>query len=339
MSARLICTLAFLLCPALSLFADAPSNADLLNRFGAARQATLLIDPTLKPWHLKVNFDLVKAGRVTEQGTMEELWGAPDRWRFIVKSPSYTSTETRNGNKFYRTTGRDSVPFLLRMLREQIEAPMPSPTSFWKEQPREQRTEFSKVPLECILFAPQTLRGEAHLGQVPTFCFDAGQTELRLMLDRGSEEVIRNAPGRFQGKVIAMQVVIAESGAPAVKAHIDQLSTFEPKPDDFVRASDQDPLSIIPEMPGGVMIGHKISGSSPRYPDDAKKMHVTGSVVLRAVIGKDGRVHDITALQSPSKILTDSAIEAVRDWTYQPLLLGGEPVEVETTMTVSFNMS
>jgi protein TonB len=61
-------------------------------------------------------------------------------------------------------------------------------------------------------------------------------------------------------------------------------------------------------------------------------------VILQANIGKDGKIHDIRVILSPSPLLSDSSLQAVSHWEYQPYLLNGEPVEVETTVTVTYSL-
>jgi len=82
------------------------------------------------------------------------------------------------------------------------------------------------------------------------------------------------------------------------------------------------------------MAGNIVSKVQPVYPPDAKAQGVEGSVVLRALIGKDGRVEKL-AVMSGSPLLSGAAIDAVKQWVYRPYLLNGEPVEVDTTITVN----
>jgi TonB family protein len=88
----------------------------------------------------------------------------------------------------------------------------------------------------------------------------------------------------------------------------------------------------------GVVEGNLISKVDPVYPDIAKKAHVQGSVVLRAVVAKDGTVKNLQYI-SGAPMLVVSAIEAVRQWKYKPYILNGEPTEVETTITVNYTFS
>lgn len=88
----------------------------------------------------------------------------------------------------------------------------------------------------------------------------------------------------------------------------------------------------------GVIAGNAISQPKPNYPPLAKAARVQGSVVLQAVIGKDGRVENLKVV-SGHPMLVQSALDAVRQWRYRPYLLNGEPVEVDTTITVNFTLS
>ncbi len=80
---------------------------------------------------------------------------------------------------------------------------------------------------------------------------------------------------------------------------------------------------------------HKVS---PKYPKEARKQHVEGVVRLHAIIGKNGAPRELTVL-SGDPLLTDAALKAVRKWRYEPTLLMGQPVEVDTTIDVIFALN
>jgi TonB family protein len=77
---------------------------------------------------------------------------------------------------------------------------------------------------------------------------------------------------------------------------------------------------------------------APKYPAEAGRERIEGTVVLMAVIGKDGTVQDVR-VQSGLPVLAQAAIEAVKQWRYRPYLLNGEPVEVDSQITINFNLS
>jgi protein TonB len=70
----------------------------------------------------------------------------------------------------------------------------------------------------------------------------------------------------------------------------------------------------------------------------ARQARIQGNVVLQAEISKDGTIQNLRLI-SGHPMLAPSAIEAVKQWRYKPYYLNGEPVEVETQITVIFSLS
>ena len=75
----------------------------------------------------------------------------------------------------------------------------------------------------------------------------------------------------------------------------------------------------------------------PTYPTVAREARIHGEVVLTALIDKDGNIENLQ-LVSGHPMLAPAAINAVKQWRYKPYLLNGQPVEVETTITVNFEL-
>jgi protein TonB len=88
----------------------------------------------------------------------------------------------------------------------------------------------------------------------------------------------------------------------------------------------------------GVMAGNKIAGEMPAYSAIAKAARIQGTVTLQATISKTGSIENLR-VQSGPPMLAASAIQAVSTWRYRPYLLNGQPVEVETTINVVFNLA
>ena len=80
---------------------------------------------------------------------------------------------------------------------------------------------------------------------------------------------------------------------------------------------------------------HKVQ---PIYPPIARQARVQGAVELRAIISKNGTIENLVVVRG-HPMLSAAAIEAVRQWRYRPYLLNGEPIEVETEITVNFLLS
>jgi protein TonB len=80
-----------------------------------------------------------------------------------------------------------------------------------------------------------------------------------------------------------------------------------------------------------------ISRVEPRYPPLAAQIHLQGTVLLHAIISRDGTITSLEVVNG-HPLLVQAALDAVRQWRYRPTMLNGEPVEVETTITVIFQL-
>jgi protein TonB len=89
---------------------------------------------------------------------------------------------------------------------------------------------------------------------------------------------------------------------------------------------------------GNVQAAKLVNKVQPSYPPLARQTRISGTVRLHAIIGKDGSVQSLT-LESGHPLLVQAALDAVRQWRYQPTLLNGEPVEVDTTIDVIFSLN
>ena len=90
------------------------------------------------------------------------------------------------------------------------------------------------------------------------------------------------------------------------------------------------------QIGGNVQASLLINGPKPAYTALARQAHISGVVHLHAFIGKDGAVQSLTVIPPAHPLLAPAAVEAVRQWRYKPTILNGQPVEVETTIDVSF---
>jgi protein TonB len=78
---------------------------------------------------------------------------------------------------------------------------------------------------------------------------------------------------------------------------------------------------------------------TPQYPQLAREARIEGVVILQVQISKEGTVSEVRVISSSHPMLLTGVVDAVRQWVYKPTLLNGVPVEVVTTVTVSFSLS
>jgi protein TonB len=115
--------------------------------------------------------------------------------------------------------------------------------------------------------------------------------------------------------------------------------------DDLLNVMRAERATPPPAAPGAVPSRVRVGGTveaakiieqpQPVYPVVCVQSRIQGTVILHAVIGRDGRVVELEAI-SGHPLLVSAALDAVRQWRYSPTLLNGTPVEVETTITVNF---
>jgi protein TonB len=89
---------------------------------------------------------------------------------------------------------------------------------------------------------------------------------------------------------------------------------------------------------GNVQAAKLVNRVQPQYPPLARQTRISGTVRLHAIIGKDGSVQQLEVM-SGHPLLVQSALDAVRQWRYQPTTLNGDPVEVDTTIDVIFSLN
>ncbi len=97
-----------------------------------------------------------------------------------------------------------------------------------------------------------------------------------------------------------------------------------PKPKTPIRVGVIEPSKLIVKV-------------NPIYPELARRAHVSGTVVLEALIDEEGNVSTVKVL-SGNALLVDAAASAVRNWKYSPTVLNGEPVPILATVTVVFRL-
>jgi periplasmic protein TonB len=89
---------------------------------------------------------------------------------------------------------------------------------------------------------------------------------------------------------------------------------------------------------GNVQAARIINRVQPVYPPLARQTRISGTVRLHAIIGKDGTIQQLEVMNG-HPLLQQAALDAVRQWRYQPTLLNGDPVEVDTTIDVIFSLN
>ena len=138
-----------------------------------------------------------------------------------------------------------------------------------------------------------------------------------------TSRVVGGVPGGVVGGIPAgaLSEALSSTRSTPVPA-----KTFDPLPVKRIRVAAR------------VVEANLIHDVPPQYPAEAGRARIEGTVILLAVIGIDGSVKDVR-VENGLPLLAQAAIDAVKQWRYKPYMINGEPVEVDSRITINFTLS
>jgi len=315
--------------------------------FAAAAPLYDFSAPTVKPWHIKVSYQLYdETGKPSDRGTYDYWWAAPETYRSSWTRPGLSQTDWHvHGQHYHAGEGRP-LSFFERKLQSDILTPLPKPEDLAPEKVRfdKEQQKFGSVKLPCVMVVPE-MHLHAHaeqipLGEFPTYCFAPDHPVLRAYYAFGATSVIYNRVVQVQGVYLPKEIRIQDGDRLVLSAAVDTIERLSPSAPELLPAKEAQSVPSTPrvEIDSAVAQGQLLKKVAPHYPEQAKIDHDQGTVVLHALIGTDGRIHDLSVVQSPSASLVGAAMWAVSQWEYKPYLLNGNPVEVNTTIKLIFKL-
>ena len=306
----------------------------------------------VKPWHMKVSYKTFDEDGKETDGQYEFWWAASKTYRSTWTRAGMDSSDWAVDGVHYRQSKGPDLGYFERNLLWKLmhETPHadrldPAKYSFTEEQ-----KSFGSVTLPCITVdlanrpklpdsVPLAVRLDSQMF-VQTYCFDRNHPLLVAYSD-GRELVAYSKLNRWQGHVLAREMTEYFGKRKALSATVDEVNEIAASSPELTP-----PPGLAPDAPAqpatitsGIATGLLVNKVRPVYPLEDKYQHRSGTVVLFAEIGKDGHIHDLRSLGGPSRTLEQAAEDAVRQWEYKPYLLNGEPVAVETTINVVFNLA
>lgn len=342
----------------------------------AARPLYDFSSAELKPWHLRVSYQLYdEKESPTEQGTFEYWWVSPEAHRssWTRGSVSYSTWQLAGRGRAHQGAA-DTLNYVESRLERAFFSPLPSERTVNSDHTQLEKRTYGKDAnaLQCVMVGPKmTEMITAPIGLFPTYCFAQSQPALFAYSSYAAPVVEFNQISKVQGRYLPKQITILSPGRKKLlTATVDMISGISPQdaalaPPADVKASyppgkveetgagdsaaSQDNAAKPATAPGdnahsvvtispGIAQGMALSRPSPIYPEDAKRAGISGTVIIQAVIGRDGWIHDMQVIKAPTASLAAASLGAVSQWRYRPYLLNGEPIEVETTVNVIFSL-
>ncbi len=350
---------ALLLCSAPCAFAQAPPPQDgqnssdshpvletskiseLAHRVMEAGVTTnALSGNDLKPWHMKVDFQVIPMGaKKPVSGTMEEWHLSPSRWARTFKSPEQRLTgsewsvaETEQYQSKPSKVGFDHRLLTLRVVRPVIDPLYQTGNIRPSYEMDVKRVTTAGVTLNCVsVVDPQRYADQANPDWLfPTMCFD---NEYRLRLTAVSDTTVQFEDLQpIEGRTVARDVKVIFNGALVAEMKVTLLEPLANASADLVKPAQDaipEPYTIEPGHPKPVSV-YEVGASIPLRPDG---FPFRGSFPVPVIIHKDGTVkarNEDTSFWS--RDLKDALVRAIDKWKFKPYLVDGQPVEIAWTV-------
>jgi hypothetical protein len=302
----------------------------------------------LKPWHLRISFDVGKSFlQEPDKGEIEEWWIDSTHYKLSIKGTSFSQIEYETESGLRRAGVRNSAPPIFKHLREEIISPIPFPedivaTLNIKRNDKDVgQAKFACLATEAGKTTPATIKVTPEI-----YCLDSQHPILRFESSpNGLNHLVFDRIGLFNGRYIAREVESSTSaggqGASFVRlwtVKVEQLETLndadaksvEPPADTPVAA----PIVTLSEKEArNLLIDHP----KPPYPEIARAFRVWGDVVCSVKVGIDGHVISVSPTSGPL-MLYGASQEGLLKWTFKPAKLNGDTAEFDTTITVPYRL-
>jgi TonB family protein len=297
----------------------------------AAARMNNLTAPDMKPWHINATYQLFdEKGAITDEGTFEELWAGPVKFKRTFTGKSFTQTDYGTDKGVLRSGSQDDVSPLLLAIRRELVTPLISAEVVERET-------FVSKPIDANGLKLHCLHANLPPDNGTTSCIEADRPVLRISAWPGEHlQALHNQILDYQNHSVAGDLKVIRDGKLVLTAKVTSIQPLDPLNNaDFAPSADAVLLPRRVSISAGVAVGmlqHKVA---PEYPSEDRGQGVQGTVSMQALIATDGRIKELRIISGPS-VLLKPALDAVRQWRYRPYLLNGSPVEVMTTINVIF---
>ena len=287
-------------------------------------------------------------GQRRVDGILVEFWAPEKKTRSEVMFPDYNYLQVDDGHHWWTKTNDEYMPYPVAELLHTVQFAgdlksmvPPAPEDATAKQAGQ---EHNQENIE--LGKPEKEKGTSWVcvkthnwrGSKAQLCFDPATGRLTEILaglryeygdyqafgKKSFPRTMRSlyADGTEMGELQATQIDGLENPDPSLFGPVAGSKEFTHTPSACVNAISAKIIKMV----------------QPVYPVDAKERGITGRVVIHAVIGGDGVPHALWVVRSPAPVLSAASLAAVKQWRYQPTMLCGQPVPVDTVLTVIYSL-
>lgn len=309
------------------------SIADLPKKAVERSQLTL---PGSTPFHLKATvFESTDRHNESHNATIEEYWAAPDKWTRTVTAKDFSQTLTVNGDKTSDSITGDYYPAWLRNLADAIFDPgTPLQGVDMTGSSDNPILKNPRVPADL----PTCRRFALRAGVPPannvfsTYCFQDGLLE---SIGVPGYNASYREYKKFGEKKVARRINEYLQPGEELEAKIDLLEEFVPKDDSQFSIETSSPVLQTVDV-NEAMLRSMIAESSAIQWPPIKDGKPVGVLSICVFLDRNGRVREISDLNSDNPFMTDAAKKAVMDWKFKPAVMKGNPVQIKSILTFAY---
>lgn len=275
----------------------------------------------LKQWHVVLTYEQFdRNGDKAHRGSYEEYWASSERYKRIYKSDDFNQTEYATDKGVFRSGDQRWPDRVELAVRSEVLDPFFYAAMLPDHHPRNVERKFSGYKLQCTL-----IEGKPELSDPAQYCFEPGTSILRYAHGLSWNQTVYNRIITFQGRNLAQEVDVTDGGKPYLQIRLQTIesipqveeSTFQPPPD-AIGPLSTDRVSGVEVIP--------LWSTPPQWPRSLKDKSFT--VVVEAVIGKDGHVISAHAISGPPEGY-NACENSVMTFIFRPSFVRNRPVEVE----------
>ena len=315
----------------------------------------------MNPWHLKASYQMFDAdGQPKGQGTFEEWWAGPKKYKISYADPDFHQVLYRNGMKTWTIGDAGVPPFPEWMVWRAFNHPLPKVDLVKDRSFLHFKRKFGSVRLICIqpsdaLSDQPVGAGQAAIeihqydgigdggfanADLSMVCLDPKSPMVRLeALEVGWLNILFNQVVEASGHYLAEQIDVKNADVSVVQAHVESVE-FPAAIPDAELAPPANAAPLLTEDSGKVDLGLRVldkDNGQILYPSEAEKAHIQGLAIVEGTITTTGTISNLKLI-SGTPILGNSALESVKTWRFKPTRLDGRPVEVHTLVDISYRL-
>jgi TonB family protein len=324
-----------------------------------ARELSNLHQAGTKPYRLQASFETYDYKGVPDgKGIMTEIYVREGLWQRSIKYRDKRTVITFVDGKQRDVSDPDyQTTFPLNHVINDLFEPIPAESSFHGYTFKSTVMKMGTTSLDCVIgslpylaaapgssdldFHPGIILATHERAEVATtapnqvYCVDKDPAIVRIIEGHNGLVFTFNRIVRFGNVYIPGDITMMEKGKMRAHIHVDAIVAADLNEAD-IPMPPADAGGAV-QVSGAVMAGKVLKKVQPYYPEDAKRRHVQGTVVMHGIIGKDGHIRELELVSTPDDSLADSALDTARQWTYSPYLQNGAPVEVNTFITMRYS--